>query len=646
MLASLTGCPGATNPDSEANLPPSPVGFPAPPANLYDYVLLGASYATGDTVEFSLFAPRATEVLLVVKGKAGSSMTKDAQGIWRLECTATPPGTHYRFKVDGRFASDPYGKAWSWEDNSNGGWSIVVNPEYTWNDSAWSIPTIEDLVIYEMHLKDFSSHDSSSENSVQATNKGKYAGLTDSIPYLTELGINAIELMPISEFNDGGYSWGYNTQSFFAPESGFSVAREKGYPTGAQVKEFQELVDNMHQNEIAVIVDMVYNHVGNDQNAFWAIDNIYYFDYNNNGTVSDDGTPWGNHVATWRPMVKKLMYDNLRYFAQELHVDGFRFDATSFMDHDALKEVVAALKNEFSDLIFIAEQLPNSESFKSTGMAQWSDLFHDTMKAMLRMGPFEGSTYGDVGQVATMTYYSRDQNWSANPKETINYFESHDENSILFEVLTKSGNTEVDALKATKLGALNLFTALGTPMIMAGQEFLRDREGQNLDESNGQIDWSWKTATTAEAVRSQNAFAYYKGLINLRITHPSLRMVHADPATSGAFRWSVVPTAWGDLGYPVTKKGSQILGYALNVDGALGTGSTRWVVVLNYSTTNANNLSISFPCAGVWKVVANDSKVKSDGTLGTVTAAGSAEDGWFANYDLPERSGLIFAHGL
>jgi pullulanase/glycogen debranching enzyme len=149
--------------------------------------------------------------------------------------------------------------------------------------------------------------------------------------------------MPPSEFNDGGYSWGYNTSSFFAPESGFSKARDgNGYPTGAQVEEFKALVDAFHQAGIAVIADMVYNHIGNDQNTFWYIDNEYYFDWDDDGTVEansggHDSTPWGNRFCTWRPLVKKLMYDNMRYFLEDLHIDGFRFDATGYVDHAALR---------------------------------------------------------------------------------------------------------------------------------------------------------------------------------------------------------------------------------------------------------------------------------------------------------------------
>lgn len=643
LVLSLAACPGS---NSAPPVPgPAPIVFPAPPANLYDFSMLGAEYSAGDSVSFSVFAPRARAVSLKIAGDDDVAMTKDVYGIWRVTRPDTPVGTRYRYSVDGTLASDPYGKAWSWQDWQGGGWSIVVDPaDFSWTDADWEIPSIDELVIYELHLKDISSHATSADIGVAVDAiRGKYAGISAAIPYFQELGVNALEFMPISEFNDGGYSWGYNTQSFFAPESGFAVDLSDGYPTGSQVAEFQQMVDDLHGAGIAVIVDMVYNHVGNAQNSFWAIDNIYYFDYNNNGTTSDDGTPWGNHVASWRPMVKKLMYDNLRYFIEYLHVDGFRFDATSYMDHNALKEVVAALKVEFPDVIFIAEQLPNSANFKGTGIAQWSDPFHDTMKALLRMGTYQGNAYNS-SNLGKITYYTKDDNWSANPLETINYFESHDENSVLFEVLTNTGKTIEDARKSTKLGALHLFTALGTPMLMAGQEFLKNREGQNLNETNGQIDWSWYLGADVAALWSQDVFTYYQGLIALRKAYPSLRLTGSDPASVGAFRWSVTPGAWGNLGYPYTNGGDLVIGYALNANASVG--SVQWVVVLNYATTDKTDLEIVFPAGGNWYLIADGDVVHRDAPPVTVTPTGDDAAGWKVTRTVPARTGLLFAKGL
>ena len=630
----FTSCPGTNTPESR-EFPdlPANLKFPDPPANLYDYAMLGAEWKI-DKTTFSLFAPRAEKVVLKIKGKPDTSMTIDSLGIWRAEKTGIAPGTLYRFSIDGRTASDPYGKAWSWEDTNGGGWSIVIDPLYSWTDASWKIPSIDELVIYELHLKDFTSHATSSEIAVnKSENRGKYAGIIDAIGYLKELGVNAVEFLPISEFNDGGYSWGYNTQSFFAPESGFSKERSNSYPTGSQVQEFQEMVDELHKNDIAVIMDMVYNHVGNDQNAFWAIDNIYYFDYNNNGNLEDDGTPWGNHLATWRPMVKKFMYDNLKYFIETFHIDGVRFDATSYMDHNALKEVVAKLKSEYTDIIFIAEQLPNSDSLRGTGIAQWSDPFHDSIKALLRMGKFEGSNYNS-DSLGKITYYTKDNGWSASPKETINYMESHDENSVRHEVLTNTGKTTEDALKATKLGALHLFTSLGTPMLMAGQEFFKDRVGQDTREANGQIDWTWYTKNENE----KDVFNYYKNLIALRIAHPELRMTDPDPAGKGDFRWSITPRDWGNLGYPYTNGGDLLIGYALNVAGTKG--DYRWVVALNYSTSD-KALNIVFPTSGSWTILADGTEVNPDG-LDSLTAEGTTESGFKASHTIPARSGFIF----
>ena len=330
------------------------------------------------------------------------------------------------------------------------------------------------------------------------------------------------------------------------------------------------------------------------------------------------------------------MYDNLKYFIETFHIDGVRFDATSYMDHNALKEVVAKLKSEYTDIIFIAEQLPNSDSLRGTGIAQWSDPFHDSIKALLRMGKFEGSNYNS-DSLGKITYYTKDNGWSASPKETINYMESHDENSVRHEVLTNTGKTTEDALKATKLGALHLFTSLGTPMLMAGQEFFKDRVGQDTSEANGQIDWTWYTKNENE----KNVFNYYKNLIALRIAHPELRMTDPDPAGKGDFRWSITPGNWGNLGYPYTNGGDLLIGYALNVAGTKG--DYRWVVALNYSTS-AKKLDIVFPTSGSWTILANGTEVNPDG-LDSLTAEGTTESGFKASHTIPARSGLFSTKG-
>ena len=149
-------------------------------------------------------------------------MTIDSLGIWRAEKTGIAPGTLYRFSIDGRTASDPYGKAWSWEDtNGGGGWSIVIDPLYSWTDASWKIPSIDELVIYELHLKDFTSHATSSEIAVnKSENRGKYAGIIDAIGYLKELGVNAVEFLPISSLTTVAIL-GVTNPELFAPESGF-----------------------------------------------------------------------------------------------------------------------------------------------------------------------------------------------------------------------------------------------------------------------------------------------------------------------------------------------------------------------------------------------------------------------------------------
>lgn len=606
---------------------------------------VGGANVLGDgTTMFSIFAPNSTGVKVTgefaspttwnLNATQDMKLTPDGKYWWKRVTIASPEGMMYKFVLDGStWTADPNCKAWTW-DSGNG---IIWTTNYTWTDGSWSRPTLDQLVIYELHVKDFTSDSSSG---VASANQGKYAGIAEKLGYLTGLGINAVEFMPTSEFNDAGYSWGYMTQNFFAPESGYA-SYSGTYPDGTQCDQFKTLIDTCHNSNVAVILDMVYNHIGSDNNSFWSIDSVYYFDYNNDGLVEAgtgeaDSTPWGNHFCTWRPMVKKMMYDNVKYFIDVYHVDGFRFDATSYVDHNGLLEVIAALKTDYPNVYFIAEQLPNSSDFKGK-LAQWCGVFHDKMKAMLGQDTFEGESYSaGVPNVAKMVYYAKADGCAASPLDTINYFESHDENSVYTELVTYGSRTAAQATNATCLGAVCLFTSLGTPMIMAGEEWLRARVGQDTDESNGKIVWSWQNTSAT------NIANFYAALIKLRIAHAALRMTASDPLGAGTFRWSIVSSTsssvWGSLGYPYTLDSSgKVIGYELNVDGSIE--ANRFVVVLNFGTTDVTE-SVKFPNSGTWTLICDGTTVNESGISTFVTTANAS--GGETNYTIPAGMGMIF----
>jgi pullulanase/glycogen debranching enzyme len=325
-------------------------------------------------------------------------------------------------------------------------------------------------------------------------------------------------------------------------------------------------------------------------------------------------------------MAKKLIYDTLKYYIEEFHIDGFRFDGTYAMEggnpyknaRPALIEVINLLRSQYPNKIWIAEQLPNSTDFKSTGIAQWQQVFHDKMKAMLRRGTFEGELYDNVGRVGRMIYYDRDSGNFASPLEGVNYFESHDENSVYTELVTYSGLTVTDATNASKLGAIVLFTSMGIPMIMSGQEFVRPRIGQNTSETNGNIDWSWLTTNT-------NIYEYYSGLINLRKSHPALRLTHPDPASVGLFKWG---NEWNSANFNWST--SKHIVYALNYNGSLS--DNKFVVVANFS--GSTQTVYPFFEAGTWTIVVDPYTSKGTNTTNITDTSTS--------WQVPPYSGYIF----
>ncbi len=588
------------------------------------------AWIDGSYVNFCLFAPNSASVYVAGEFNSWNSsanpmyLTPDGKFWWARINIPSADGTDYKYILDGNtWIVDPYTKAVHYDGGYANG-VIKATNTFSWTDSGWSRPDISELVIYELHVHDFTADSSSG---VGAGHNGKYLGIIDKISYLTNLGINAVEFMPVHEFHDAGfYSWGYSPTYFMAPEGSFASSTG-----GAQVDEFKQMVNALHNAGIAVIVDSVFNHIANDENVWWTVDSVYYFDYNNNGSVENSGedkTDWGNHFVTWRPMVKELMYQYMKYWIEEFHVDGFRFDATWYVDHDALKEVINRIKAEHPNIYFIAEQLPNSADFKGTGIAQWGAVFHDKMKAMIRQGDFEGEHYDNVDRVAMIVYYSRDEGCFANPREVVNYLESHDESTVAYEASTGSG---VNITNATRMAAVVLFTSMGIPMMYEGQEFLRSKQSQDTDEADNRIYW-----TQLNSQVSNEVWEYYKGLINLRKNHPALRMTSSDPASEGKFRWSVVPSTWGDLGYAVKKEASgKVLGWQLNVNGSIS--DNKFVVVVNFDTVDKNGLWIQFPESGTWKLVANGTNVNESG-ITTITVGTELSN----QYDVKARSGYIF----
>lgn len=529
---------------------------------------------TPTAVFFKLFGPRLQAAeLLFFDGPAATTpvahaaMTRDREFIWscRVPTNLAHHGAFYKFRIrrDGRsfIISDPYAHA-NYHSSGN---SIVIWPDYNdppfngWTDHNFVTPPIDQLIIYETHIANISGL-----NPVVSNNAWRYNALTNAAPgsplhHLKRLGVNAIEFMPLHEFDNGSsldfkrhYHWGYMNTFFFAPESSFSTdpaARR-------QISELKNLINTLHAHGFAVIIDVVYNHTANEDNYLGMLDFEYYFTGRN-----DSGC--GNTTYASRPMMRKLIVDSLCHLVSTYHVDGFRFDLSHLIDQTGLftpehMQRVQRAKPTKGPVIWIAESWSYDRAdIKGRGVAQWNDWFREDVKAYIARGERRDS-------IPQRIMASRDRNAYATPSETINYAESHDENTIAWRLLDAGISGHQHQLSRAQMAALILLTAHGVPMMWEGQEMLRANPAQVHDYERNMLDWRLLS-------RNKQLFEFYRRLIALRKRFPVLRSTRHEPASFFEFIYPAHPHA---------------LGYILNADDSYPT-QPRFLVLLNPGHTPA-----------------------------------------------------------
>jgi len=529
---------------------------------------LGANLYS-DGVEFSIWDPNASSVkVLTINNYVSNytSLTKISGGVndsvwWGFVPTAVK-GTEYRFVLDQTtYVADPYAQ---YNRYSSGNSVVVDQSTFTWTDSSWTRPGWSYYAIYELHIKDFTSADST------VVNKGKYKGVIEKLDYLKNLGVTAIELMPISEFPDAGYGWGYNTSLYMSPESGYANS-----PLHAQdgVDELKELINAAHNKGIAVVLDMVFNHTANNDNWLWTIDSAAYF---------SGATPWGNRLNTSSAIVQRLGSDTIDLFMRKYHVDGFRFDATGngWVDYNFLHVLKNHAMSIDPKVYFVYENLPNNPDLKTWG-GQWADGFHDNGVNLLC--GWNGVT---ASSFAKYIYYSKDEGWAASPVEALNYFESHDEDTLgrLFGI---AGFSDEGKRWKSRVAAVTLATSLGVPMIWMGQEFIRPREGQDISEIP--LDWSYLS-------KFSGVENYYAGVFRLRRDNPALRLDN-----ESGFAWQYTPWT-GD---------ADVIGYS---EQTTDPADKKFVVLLNFNSSS-RTVNLGFPENGTWTEVITETAVDQTGTI-------------------------------
>lgn len=610
----------------------------------YDKDDLGVVYSN-EFSEFRLWAPTANSVKLNLykNGTDGNAyetfdMEKSEAGTWYKKVSGDLNKVYYTYSVEvgGKVNEviDPYAKAAG--VNGNRGMVIdlsTTNPDGWEESSRPEFGNINDAIIYETHIRDFSNGNDSG-----MVNNGKYLafteentknsdGMSTGLQHLIDLGVTHVHLLPSfdyatvdeSKLDTAQFNWGYDPQNYNVPEGSYSTDPYNGE---VRINEYKQMVKSLHDNGIRVVMDVVYNHTSKsaDSNFNLIVPN-YYYRFNDNGTFSN-GSGCGNEVASERLMVRKFIVDSVVYWAKEYKIDGFRFDLMGLHDIETMNEIREAL-NEIDPSIIIygegwdaggSKLSSNDAALKANtskldNIAAFSDDIRDAIKGhvfnsketgfvsgaedcveSLIFG-LTGSTKTELADFAKVKYSNT--GWAGSPLQAINYAEAHD-NLTLWDKLATSNpdDSEQDRAKMDKLAASIIFTAQGTPFIQLGQDFLRTKEKEDgsFDENSYKSSDSINNIDWARKSQYKDIYEYYKGLIALRKSNNAFRLTTTDEIKS---RVSFIK----DLG-------NQALGYKISGDG-------EQADTLVYYNASREEVSITLP-EGEWNVYANGEKAGTE----------------------------------
>ena len=441
-----------------------------------------------------------------------------------------------------------------------------TNPEGWADDRRPALASPADQVIYELHMRDFSI---SSTSGMQ--HKGKYLALTEprAIAYLKSLGINAIHFQPLFDYasvdetqlHRPQFNWGYDPKNYNVPEGSYST---DPYKPEVRIREFKTMVQALHKAGIRVIFDAVYNHTFDIEGSnFQRTYPDYYYRKTADGRYSD-GSGCGNETASERPLMREFMIESVKYWINEFHIDGFRFDLMGVHDIETMNQIRAAV-DAIDPTIYIygegwsagtcaypQEKLAmKASTYKLNGIGAFSDDMRDALR-----GPFTDDTkgaflagikgeeeslkFGIVGGIAhkqvDMTRVNYDKKpWTNEPTQQISYVSCHDDMCLvdrlkasvpgLKDMTRSQADRQAELIRLDLLAQTAVFTSQGVPFMLAGEEMLRDKKGvHNSFSSPDSInEFNWDNLKQYPQV-----FEYYRGLIHLRNNHPAFRLGTAE----------------------------------------------------------------------------------------------------------------------
>ena len=541
---------------------------------------LGAVYSKTSTT-FKVWAPTASKVQIkrYTKGsdsESGSSvietkdMTKQSQGIWSITISGDLAGTYYTYLVTTNSGTKETVDIYARSTGVNGTRGMVVDLDSTdptgWeSDKRVKCENQTDAIIWETHVRDFSI---ASNSGVSSANRGKYLAFTETgttvnnngknptcLDYLEDLGVTHVHLLPVFDYgsvdetrlSSDQFNWGYDPLNYNVPEGSYST---NPYDGNVRVNEFKQMVQSLHNKDIGVVMDVVYNHTyaGSTGINDWFDYTVpgYYYRQTSTGALAN-GSGCGNETASDRAMYQKYMVDSVVYWAKEYHIDGFRFDLMGLHDVDTMNKIRAALDEIDPNIIVYGEPWNAGSTASSKPVAVQSNMsqvservaaFNDKVRDAIKGSCFNGASQGFIqgasgyeetlksGIQANSTSMAGTNKWSKQPSQTVTYTSAHD-NFTLYDKLIKSvkggsgyGNRYDDLVAMNKMAGGIILTSQGMSFFQSGEEFARSKGGDDNSYSSStsvnQLDWE-RTITYSDVV------SYYKGLIEIRKAYSPFR---------------------------------------------------------------------------------------------------------------------------
>ena len=519
------------------------------------------TYSPEQTV-FKLFAPNNAKCTVKV-GKKKVKMTKSGDCLWTATVKGDLKGQPYVFNTGHGDTPGVFAKA----VGANGKEAYILDLATT-NPAGWEkdkrpvCKSPVDLVVYELHHRDFSIARK------DAKYPGKFLALTEpwAIKHLKDLGINAVHILPSYDYgsvdetrlNEPQYNWGYDPVNYNVPEGSYST---NPADPAVRIHEFKQMVQALHKAGIRVILDVVYNHTYNIDNSNFQKTYPDYFYRKTGDRAYSNGSGCGNETASEKPMMRRFMMESVKYWINEYHIDGFRFDLMGCHDIETMNQI-RQMVNEIDPTIFIygegwsagACALPNEQLGMKANIPQMPGIaaFSDEIRDALR-GPFSDDTkpgwlggapdceeslkFGLVGciqhpQVDMKKVNYSKVHWALEPTQMMSYVSCHDDMCLVDRLKAsipslKNALTSHHSPLTSELIRLDLlaqtavFTSQGVPFMLSGEELLRSKKGVHNSfespDSINQLDWQNK-------LRYPQVFEYYRNLIQLRKQYSHFRL--------------------------------------------------------------------------------------------------------------------------